>query len=169
MTVTSESLVRYPPCVLGFDGAAVSTLPLPKAQLDAAFKPVQSIAYAKNRKGNRFSSAEQACDWLAIASSALITLITGFFWRVGEVLSPGEAPDLLSVPQRNIRIITTLAAIGAVSVAVSSAFQTEKTSAYSKADEIVDAMRTTRTLILRSNDAVAARAHLDTMVLQAER
>ncbi|MAT94155.1 MAG: hypothetical protein CME59_16360 [Halioglobus sp.] len=157
------------PRILGVDSAALAELPIAKEELDTSMDHMRALAFTANRQGRLFSLAEKICYWVALITSAIITLIGGLKGQVKDLAADPPEVDVSGLPHRYVRMISILAAIGAVCVALSAPLQTQKQNAYDRADTIIELAYETRKNVLEAATASEAQQLLDEMVLQASR
>lgn len=165
----SSSVLKPSPSIFGIDAAAQSNILIPKAEIDAAIATAKTSANTANSYGNAFSLAENVFKWLAVLASAVITLIGGMKGGLGVNGSEKPKVDLSELPRRYVRVVTILASISAVSVALSATCQSEKQSFYEKSDNIIELIYQARKDVTDAKDVPEAEKILNEMILEAQR
>ena len=117
---------------LGISAGAEDTLLVPKSEFDDAFEQTSALAMDAKNSAGFFGFLENLCKWLAVAASALITLIGGYKGKPTTNKDELNNVDADQLPARFSRMVTFLGATSAVCVMASAPFQSEKIAAYDK-------------------------------------
>ena len=131
------SLYMYPPwrsapktltLGSGFEGS----VQLPASQIQPHLDQARLRMLKLNSYGQYLSLADNICVWLAFACTALVTLIAGYF---GQQISPTKPAKVAGLPQKQTRIVGTVAALAAVLTAGGAMAKNQGRDDYDRADK----------------------------------
>jgi hypothetical protein len=112
----------------GFEG----TVQLPASQIQPHLDQARLKMLKLNGHGQYFSLADNICAWLAFACTALVTLIAGYY---GQQISPTKPAKVTGLPQKQTRIVGTVAALAAVLTAGGAMAKNQGRDDYDRADK----------------------------------
>lgn len=167
----SYSLWKYPqgqpaPNILGastgFEGAA----PLPQSEIQPHFDHARTKMLEINSHGRTLSMADTIASWASFLSTALVTLILGYFGR--RAPAANEPADQAGLSARTGRVIGVLAALAAVLTAGGALARNQARDDYDKASKAAELINATHTDLKNAN-ADEARAALDKLDLEIGR
>ena len=166
-SVAHYSILRPAPSIVqssnGFEGSSL----LPASEIEPHIEHARSKMLAVNAHGQTFSLADNLASWLSFLSTAMVTLILGYFGR--RVPADGAGADLSGLPLKMARVIGVLAALAAVLTAAGALAKNQARDDYQKADAARNYINATVSDLAGAKSEREARDALDQLDLQIGR
>jgi len=154
--------------ILLFGGGAAGDLSLPLEEVNQVLKAAHDHMLSINDLGNWLSIASTLTVWIAFASTSTITLIAGYYGKISEAGKP-ETVQTEGLPRKAVRMITFLAALGAVLTAFSHMAESASQKQFARADNLLLLIDDARNELTTAKSVFEERRILDKLTLSMKR
>jgi len=151
-----------------FGSGAIGNLSISVEEANTVFISAKNRMIALNDYGRLFALLHEIGSWLVFATTAGITLISGFY---GQSPSTNKAKkkSVSTLPNNAIRAISFLAAFAAVMTAFNNISTSKYEQYYAKSDNIYELIKSSRRGILETNSDAVASEIIDKLRLEIGR